>query len=111
MARPRKINTDCSNIERHVPEDIPPTLSLYCPLLRNGTRDICFCIYKCKKATIAKCQAYLAVYDELLTFHIDEKYILKYGPPVIPIPISRRRRRKRNVQTREETDGTNLLGM
>lgn len=110
MARKRKY--DVTGIEVHVAEVPRLTISLWCPLIKNGTRDIAFCLFRCKKATISKCAEYLRIYPQLLNFEIEEKYIEKYGEVTIPVPLSLRRRRKRNVVLpAEETDGTNLLGM
>jgi len=109
MARKRKY--DVTGLEVHVAEVTRPTISLWCPLIKNGTRDIAFCLFRCKKATIAKCSEYLRIYPQLLTFEVDPKYIEKYGEVTIPVPLSLRRRRKRNVLPTEETDGNNMLGM
>lgn len=70
----------------------------FCPLLKSkGTRDITYCLYKCPKSKIAKCPEYERVYPSLLSFEIEEKYIEKYGMPVIVVPMNLRKRRKRRA--------------
>jgi hypothetical protein len=110
MARKRKY--DVTGLEIHVAEKPAPSITLFCPLHKGGgTVSILTCLFKCPKARLAKCPAYLKAYPDLLNFEIAPKYIEKYGEVTIPIPLSLRRRRKRNALPAEETDGTNMLGM
>lgn len=102
MARKRIF--DVTGIERHVREETRPTLSLWCPCLKNGTREVTFCLFRCPKSRIAKCVEYLRIYDQLLNFEIDPKYIEKYGEVTIPIPNALRKRRKRRALVTPDTE-------
>lgn len=111
MARKRLY--DITGIEVHVVEKHAPSITLFCPFLKGGgTLSVLSCLLKCPKARLLKCKIYEKAYPSLLNFQIEEKYIEKYGEIIIPIPVSLRKRRKRNVPTTEpETDGSNMLGM
>ena len=93
----RKPKYDVTGLEIHVPEQYRPLLQLWCPLLKNGTRDIHYCLFKCLKARIVKCPEFTRIYPTLLNFELDPKYLEKYGEVTIPIPIAFRKRRKRAV--------------
>lgn len=81
------------------PEEGQKSINLYCPKLRNGTRSITYCLYKCGRSTISKCTEYEKIYPELLTFEVEEKYKEKYGEITIPVPFKFRKRRMRKVKT------------
>lgn len=76
----------------------PRPIDLYCPQLKcGGTVNILKCIYRCPKARVLRCPAYVAVYPSLINFEIEDKYKDKYGEVNIPIPLVFRKRRKRHV--------------
>lgn len=81
----------------HQAEKVKPSIIVFCPLLKNGSRDVVFCLYKCTKSRLAKCKEYLRVYPDLLNFDIEDKYIEKYGAPIITVPMSLRKRRRRRT--------------
>lgn len=82
-------------------------LLVSCPQLKSGgQRDVCICLYKCKKKVVAKCAEYLKVYPDLLTFEVDAKLQEKYGPPEIPVPLKLQKRRKRRTKAEMEFEKT-----
>lgn len=65
-----------------------------CPK-KNQQTDLLICLYRCPLRTKAMCLEYLKNYETILAMEIEEKYLEKYGVPVIVVPNSLRKRRKR----------------
>lgn len=74
-------------------------LAMRCPKLKcGGSKDVVVCLFICKIGTKAKCPEYARRYQEILKLDIEPKYRERYGEPVITLPLSLRKRRKRREE-------------
>ena len=74
---------------------------LYCPV------DICRknhlqCLYSCDVNIKAGCSEYLKNYETFLLEEVSSYYFEKYGPPILPVPLSIAR--KEQAATKKERD-------
>lgn len=75
-------------------------LNVYCPQLKcKGSVSVLRCLFSCPKSRVMKCEAYADIYPFLLTFEVEDKYIIKYGAVNIIVPVKFRKRRKRRAVT------------